>query len=101
MYSEGLGFRAIARIKGVHNTTVMRWVAKLGKEIASKIAPIEGNVSIMELDELWHPCFRRDKLCKKLKNSGSGLHMTVMEDESVPFNLVRVIQIPVENSTSK
>lgn len=30
MYLNGMGFRAIERVKGVHHTTVIYWVKQLG-----------------------------------------------------------------------
>ncbi len=30
MYVNGMGFRAIERVMGVHNTTVMDWVKQVG-----------------------------------------------------------------------
>ena len=31
LYVNGMGFRAIERVKGVHNTTVMAWVKEVGE----------------------------------------------------------------------
>ena len=70
LYLEGVGFRGISRITGVHHTTVMRWVRKLGDDIekfrkhtaTGEVEP----VSIMELDEMWH------FVQKKRTNVGSG-----------------------------
>ena len=31
MYVNGMGLRAIERVKGVHHTTVINWVKQLGK----------------------------------------------------------------------
>jgi hypothetical protein len=31
MYLNGMGFRAIERVKGVHHTTVIYWVKQVGK----------------------------------------------------------------------
>jgi transposase-like protein len=33
MYLNGMGFRAIERVKGVHHTTVIYWVKQLGEKL--------------------------------------------------------------------
>ena len=51
MYVNGMGFRAIERVKGVHNTTVMDWVKKVGTRLPDYYNP-EQIPSVGELDEL-------------------------------------------------
>ena len=48
MYVNGMGFRAIERVKGVHHTTVIYWVKQLGKRLPD--APQEK--AIPEVGEL-------------------------------------------------
>jgi DNA-directed RNA polymerase subunit RPC12/RpoP len=43
MYVNGLGFRAIQRVKGVHHTTVIYWVKQVGELLPDAYAP-EGHV---------------------------------------------------------
>jgi transposase-like protein len=61
MYLNGMGFRGIERVKGVHHTTIITWVKQLGKTMVD--APSTGvnqgelsgdrNIpSVGELDEL-------------------------------------------------
>ena len=92
---EGLGFRAIERLEGVSHVSVMKWVRKLGEKIACQIQEDPGKIAIMELDELWH------FIGKKNKSAGSGLHIIVMEDASVPSGLVVVEQKAVPSFTGK
>lgn len=33
MYVNGMGFRGIERVKGVHHTTVISWVKQLGLQL--------------------------------------------------------------------
>lgn len=33
LYVNGMGFRAIERVKGVHRTTVIYWVKQLGEQL--------------------------------------------------------------------
>ena len=51
MYVNGMGFRAIERIKGVHHTSIINWVKQVGELLPNayspEIAPLVG-----ELDEL-------------------------------------------------
>jgi len=51
MYVNGMGFRAIERVKGVHHTTVIYWVKQLAKQLPD--APQESEIpEVGELDEL-------------------------------------------------
>lgn len=51
MYLNGMGFRAIERVKGVHHTTIISWVKQLGKNLPDA-PPIEEIPEVGELDEL-------------------------------------------------
>ena len=51
LYVNGMGFRAIERVKGVHNTTVMAWVKQVGELLPNTYAP-ETTPQVGELDEL-------------------------------------------------
>ena len=51
MYVNGLGFRAIERVKGVHHTTVINWVKQVGSFLSD--APEYSEIpEVSELDEL-------------------------------------------------
>ena len=51
MYVNCLGFRAIERIKGVHDTTIINWVKQVG-ELLPDIYEAETIPEVAELDEL-------------------------------------------------
>ncbi|WP_100897668.1 IS1 family transposase [Nostoc flagelliforme] len=51
MYLNGMGFRAIERIKRVHHTTIITWVKQLGQNLADA-PPIDEIPEVGELDEL-------------------------------------------------
>jgi len=54
MYVNGMGFRAIERVKGVHHTTVIYWVKQLAKQLPD--APQESEKrweSWMNSKHLW------------------------------------------------
>jgi transposase-like protein len=51
MYVNGMVFRAIERVKGVHHTTIINWVKQVGKLLASACDP-ETIPEVGELDEL-------------------------------------------------
>jgi transposase len=51
MYVNGMGFRAIERVKGVHHTTIINWVKQVRKLLPSAYDP--GTIpEVGELDEL-------------------------------------------------
>jgi len=37
MYVNGMGFRAIERVTGVHHTTIISWVKKIGNKLETAI----------------------------------------------------------------
>lgn len=51
MYLNGLGFRAIERIKKVHHTTIITWVKKIGSELP-KSPDYDEIPEITQVDEL-------------------------------------------------
>ena len=51
MYVNGMEFRAIQRVKGVHHTTVITWVKEVGKILPDSYDP-EIVPQVGELDEL-------------------------------------------------
>ncbi|NEO88289.1 MAG: IS1 family transposase [Spirulina sp. SIO3F2] len=51
MYVNGMGFRGIEWVKGVHHTTIIHWVKQSGKELPDALAP-ESVPEVGELDEL-------------------------------------------------
>ena len=51
MYVNGMGFRAIERIKGVHHTSVINWVKQVGELLPNAYNP-EIIPEVGELDEL-------------------------------------------------
>ena len=61
LYLEGLGFRSIERILGISNVIVMHWVRELGEEIEKFRKPKAEQVSVMELDEMWHYVSKKTK----------------------------------------
>ena len=51
MYTNGLGFRAIERVKGVHHTTVIYWVKQVAEQLPDAYDP-DKVPEVGELDEL-------------------------------------------------
>ena len=51
LYVNGSGFRDIERVKGVHHTTVINWVAQVGERLLDSYAP-DAILLVGELDEL-------------------------------------------------
>jgi transposase-like protein len=75
MYVNGLGFRAIERVKGVHHTTVITWVKQVGELLPDVYAP-ENIPEVGELDEL------ETFVGSKKTKSGSGRRLTTSSQES-------------------
>lgn len=65
MYTNGMGFRAIERVKGVHHTTIIYWVKQLGQQLADA-PPVEEIAEVTEIDEL------QTFVGSKKTKSGSG-----------------------------
>ena len=65
LYMSGLSFNRIGEICSVSAQSVLNWIRKFAAEHAERPKP-EGEVVILELDELWH------FLQKKDINSGFG-----------------------------
>ncbi len=51
MYTNGMGFRGIERVKGVHHTTIIHWLKQVGNNLPDAYAP-ETVPQVGELDEL-------------------------------------------------
>ena len=51
MYLEGLGFRAIGRILGVSNVSVLRWIRAFGQEV-KELNREKQHIEMVEVDEL-------------------------------------------------
>ena len=82
MYVNGMGFRAlkdqlrvtIERVKGVHHTTIITWVKKVGKLLPDAYEPDE-KPQVGELDEL------ETFVGKKKTKFGSGQQLTTLSQE--------------------
>ena len=86
LYREGLGFRSIARVLGVSNVSVLRWIRNFGrdikKQVLSKIPDDLREIEIVEMDEMWHFTL------KKNEKYGFGLQWLEKVDKSLRFQLV-------------
>ena len=51
MYVNGMGFRGIERVTGVHHTTVITWVKQVGERLPDAYSP-DTKPEVGELDEL-------------------------------------------------
>jgi transposase-like protein len=52
LYLEGLGLRAIGRVLGVSQVSILNWIKKFGDNLPTASKPEK--VEVMELDEMWH-----------------------------------------------
>jgi transposase-like protein len=74
MYVNGMGFRAIQRVKGVHHTTIITWVKQVGEMLPDAYDP-EQIPAVGELDEL------ETFVGSKKTKSGSGQQLTTSNQE--------------------
>ena len=51
MYANGMGLRAIARVKNIHHTTLIHWVKTVAQLLPNAYSP-EVSPEVGELDEL-------------------------------------------------
>ena len=75
MYVNGMGFRAIERVKGVHHTTIITWIKQVGKMLPDAYHP-EQTPEVGELDEL------ETFVGSKKTKSGSGQPLTTSNQDS-------------------
>ena len=74
MYVNGMGFRGIERVKGVHHTTVITWVKRVGELLPDAYDP-DTIPEVGELDEL------ETFVGSKKTRSGSGRRLTTSSKE--------------------
>jgi transposase-like protein len=75
MSVNGMGFRAIERVTGVHHTTVITWVRQVGERLPDVYDP-QITPEVGELDEL------ETFVGSKKTKSGSGRQLTTFGKES-------------------
>ena len=51
MYVNGMGIRAIARVKKIHHTTIINWIKQVGELLPNSYSP-DRTPQVGELDEL-------------------------------------------------
>lgn len=59
---------AIAKLKKVSATAVLKWIRKYSRLLGDKLEP-QGKYAVVEIDEMWH------YFQKKLRSSGSSKHI--------------------------
>ncbi len=72
MYVNGMGFRGIERVTGIHHTTVIQWVKLVGEQLPDAYDP-EETPEVGELDEL------QTFVGSKKRKSGSGQQLITSE----------------------
>ena len=70
LYVSGLSMNRIAHILNVSTPAVLRWIKSFGEKLGER-PQVEGDVIVLELDEMWH------YINSKKTSSGSGRLMTV------------------------
>lgn len=94
LYAMGnMSFCGIARLLGVSDVAVLKWIRKEAEQLPAPAMP--ANVDLVMLDEMHH------FLKKRLQNSGSGGPMTLSSGELCPGLWVGVMMQPVKSSSPK
>jgi hypothetical protein len=75
MYVNGMGFRSIERVTGVHHTTVIYWVKLVGENLPDAEEP-DSIPQVSELDEL------ETFVGSKKTKFGFGLRLTTSNEAS-------------------
>jgi hypothetical protein len=75
LYLEGLGFRAIGRILGVSNVSVLNWIRSFGKEV-QELHSVGQEIKMVEVDEM------HTYVGSKKTTAGYGLLLIDMEKDS-------------------
>ena len=90
-----MGFRAIGRIIGVHNATVLNWIRSMGKSVKTYVQtemPIDiRHVDFVEMDEMWH------FTVKKSENHGYGSLLIGIPKKSLVSRLEVAERKPLRN----
>jgi len=87
LYASGLSLRKIGKLIGVSQVAIQKWIQALVPQLCPKLKP-EGQVVIIELDEMWH-YFK-----KKKTSSESGKHFAVIQVDLSTGNAVTAAIIP-------
>ena len=74
MYVNGMGFRGIERVTGVHHTTVINWVKQVGLDLPDTAQP-DSVPKVGELDEL------ETFVGSKKTKSGKRQQLTTLDQE--------------------
>ena len=88
LYLENMGFRAIGRVLGVSNVSVLNWIKSAGESIRQYHQDQDRpeKIKVMEFDEMWH------FIGSKKESYGFGLHWT--EQGSVFLTLSQGVEKP-------
>ena len=89
LYTLGLSIRAIARLIGVSQTGVLKWIKTFAKTHYEKPAP--GDAIIVELDEMWH------YLGSKKTSYGSGKLIVEKLESLLTGNVEEGIRVRYRN----
>ena len=91
LYASGLSLRKTGNLLNVSQVAVQKWVQQLVPLLCPKLKP-EGQVVVMELDEMWH------YVKKKKTKYGSGRLIVSIPVDSLTGNLGVVIKAPSKDS---
>jgi len=90
LYVSKMSIRGIAKLFTVSPTTILNWIREFAKNI--NIEEESERIRVLEIDEMWHFCE------KKIKKSGYGKRLIVMEADLLTGKLEIGMLIPLKNS---
>ena len=67
MYLEGMGFRAIGRVVGFSNVSVLRWIRNFGEAVETRVqmehdaSKKKSAINVVEMDDMEHFTKKREK----------------------------------------
>lgn len=94
LYAMGnMSFCSIARILGVSDVAVLKWVRNAARQLPDPVPPAE--TVVVTLDEMWH------FLKKRLESCGFGEPMTLCVGAPSPGCLVAVMTPPAKGFSIK
>jgi transposase len=86
-YGHGVSMTALAKMFGVHASSVLQWIRRFAREHSATPEPV-GQAIVLEVDEMWH------FLKKNGTTSGSGRLLIVIQATSLTGSVGIVMRQP-------
>jgi transposase len=87
LYGHGISMNALAKMVGVHASSVLQWIRRFALEHSAQPAPV-GKAIVLAVEEMWH--FRKTNGT----NAGSGRRWIVIQATSLTGRVGVVLRQP-------